>query len=75
MSEVQKIITAIGAIITVVGLISILINFNTVRKGLSYDRPEEVDKGVSGMLMGGIIAGGAATIAAAAVAALSLIQF
>ncbi|MCA5014556.1 MULTISPECIES: type III secretion system protein PrgF [unclassified Enterococcus] len=75
MDIVSKIVTAIGAIITVVSLVGVLLGVKDVRSGMANDDPRKTDKGIEAIVVGGAITLIATGVAAAILVQLGTIKF
>lgn len=75
MEIVTKLITAIGSIITVIGIFNVLMGLFTWYRGFKNENAEKVDQGISSMILGGVMGTIAAGVTAAVIAALGNISF
>ena len=55
MEIVTKLITVIGSIVTVIGLFNVLMGVYTWYRGFKNENSEEIDQGISSMVLGGVI--------------------
>lgn len=75
METVTKLVSIIGSLITVLGLFGVLTGLYTFFRGQKNENPEMVDKGISSMVLGGIVGVVAAGVSASIVTALNSIKF
>lgn len=75
MEIVTKLITAIGSIVTVIGLFNVLMGVYTWYRGFKNENAEKIDQGINSMVLGGVIGTIAAGVTVAINAALGNISF
>lgn len=75
MDIVTKIVTVIGGIITVLGLVGTLMGVKDLRSGMANDNPNKTDKGIEGIIVGGVIALISGGVTAAIIVQLGAIKF
>ena len=75
METAQKVITAVGAIIAIIGLSWILNGAFDFFSGRKNNDPNRQDQGMSSMISGGALAVLAVSVAAAIVVAMGNIKF
>ncbi|WP_332384202.1 hypothetical protein [Pseudolactococcus laudensis] len=75
METAQKVITAVGGIIAIIGLSWILNGAFDFFSGRKNNDPNRQDQGMSSMISGGALAVLAVSVAAAIVAAMGNIKF
>ena len=75
METVTKLVTIIGSVITVVGLVGALTGLYTFYRGQKNDNPDMVDKGINSMILGGIVGVVAGGLTATIITNLNSIKF
>lgn len=75
MDLLKTIIGALGTVAVIRGLFGVWNGWEDYTTGKKNENIQQMERGISGMSYGGMMAGGAAAVATAVVAALSALHF